>query len=358
MQDAQSSSFLHGKTVLVTGAAGFIGSHLCDALIKRGARVVGVDNYITGREQNIAHLLEKESQSAAEPVAEPAADSAVDSETSSTPPTGSFQFIQADASVTGEQYLPIDTRPDLILHFASPASPPQYQRYPVETYQVNAWGTHELLSYLKEYNPSGRLLFASTSEVYGDPAVHPQVESYWGNVNPNGVRSCYDESKRLGETICGVFQRDFDLDVRMVRIFNTYGPRINPADGRVIPNFVRQGLAGEPLTIYGDGTQTRSYCFVSDLVEGILRLAEGEGLSGATVNLGNPAERTTLETAEIVKKLTGNTQDLVFEPLPLDDPTRRQPDISLAKELLNWEPQVDFEDGLRETIEYFKSAES
>jgi nucleoside-diphosphate-sugar epimerase len=228
----------------------------------------------------------------------------------------------------------------------------------VETYQVNAWGTHELLSYLKEYNPEGRLLFASTSEVYGDPAVHPQVESYWGNVNPNGIRSCYDESKRLGESICGVFQRDFDIDVRIVRIFNTYGPRINPADGRVIPNFVKQGVAGEALTIYGDGTQTRSYCFVSDLVEGILRLAEREGLSGATVNLGNTEERTTLETAEIVKMLTGNTKELVFKPLPLDDPTRRQPDISLAKQLLDWEPEVSFEDGLRETIGYFKTSES
>jgi nucleoside-diphosphate-sugar epimerase len=343
MHEPLASSYLSGKTVLVTGAAGFIGSHLCDALLQRGALVVGVDNFITGREENIAHLIEQESQRAAAP--------GVDS------PTGSFQFIQADASVAVERYLPIGVRPDVILHFASPASPPQYQRYPVETYQVNAWGTHELLNYLKEYNPDGRFVFASTSEVYGDPAVHPQVESYWGNVNPNGIRSCYDESKRLGETICGVFQRDFDLDVRIVRIFNTYGPRINPADGRVIPNFVKQGVSGEPLTIYGDGMQTRSYCFVSDLVEGILRLAEREGLSGATVNLGNPDERTTLETAEIVKELTCNTAAFVFKPLPSDDPTRRQPDISLAKKLLEWEPEVDFKTGLKKTISYFEANE-
>ncbi len=346
-----TATSLSGKTVLVTGAAGFIGSHLCDALLAAGACVVGIDNFATGRESNIAHLLDESSSY------KKATHSVDGDDLDAFGAPGSFLFIEADASVAVERYLPTTVRPDIILHFASPASPPQYQRLPVETYQVNAWGVHHLLTYLKNYNPDGRLVFASTSEVYGDPLEHPQTESYWGNVNPNGVRSCYDESKRMGETICGVFERDFGIDVRIVRIFNTYGPRINPTDGRVIPNFIKQGVAGEPLTIYGDGAQTRSFCFVSDLVAGIVELASRDDLSGTTVNLGNPSEITTLKVAELVKKLTKNTQKFEFKPLPQDDPTRRQPNISLAKKILGWQPTVTLEDGLERTIAYYRENE-
>lgn len=324
-------SFYSDKTVIVTGAAGFVGSHLVDELLARGAKVIGVDNFITGRPANLAHLRGN----------------------------AQFTFIQADVIQDPRSYLPGDCEPALVLHFASPASPPRYQAHPIETYLVNTMGTHQLLQYLLTDAPDARFLFASTSEVYGDPEMHPQPESYWGNVNPNGIRSCYDEAKRLGETICGVHQRDMGVDVRIVRIFNTYGPRINPIDGRVIPQFVSQSLRNEPLTLYGDGKQTRSYCYVSDLVAGILALAEHPQGNGKTLNLGNPEEHTILETAEIIHTAINGTSELHFEhfPMPGDDPTRRQPDITAAKAFLKWQPQVSFAEGLAQTVEYFRQTE-
>jgi nucleoside-diphosphate-sugar epimerase len=331
--------YFSGKTVVVTGAAGFVGSHLVDSLLESGAKVVGVDNFITGRKQNIAHLLDNQNSGSAH-----------------------FTFIEANVSQSADQYLPSDITPDVVFHFASPASPPQYQAAPIETYLVNSMGTHHLLQMLQNRNPQARLVFASTSEVYGDPLEHPQTESYWGNVNPNGVRSCYDEAKRLGETICGVFYRDFGIDARMVRIFNTYGPRINPADGRVVPQFVGQALQGQPLPIYGDGSQTRSFCYVSDLVDGILLLAASDTAQGETVNIGNPVEQTVAEIAEQVRqavamKLGTDLVSIEYHPLPSDDPTRRKPNIDKAKSLLGWEPHVSFAQGLEKTIEYFQEVE-
>lgn len=321
-------NFFDQKTVLVTGAAGFVGSHLVDALLETGANVIGVDNFITGRKINLSHLLNNE-------------ESVVDN----------FAFIETDAIQSPATYLDKEIKVEVIFHLASPASPPRYQKHPVETYLVNSLGTHHLLDYLKTSNPQARFVFASTSEVYGDPQVHPQTEDYWGNVNPNGVRSCYDEGKRLGETICGVFNRDFNLDVRIARIFNTYGPRIDPKDGRVIPNFIEQFLAKKALTVYGDGEQTRSYCYVADLVDGLMKLASVDEAKGETVNLGNPDEYSINETA----KLISPEGEIEFKDLPGDDPTRRKPDISKAKELLNWQPKVDFEAGLATTIASFKN---
>lgn len=323
-------SYFTQKHVVVTGAAGFIGSHLCDQLVASGAQVTGIDNFLTGRRENIAHLL-------------------------SQPKT--FRFIEADVTTAPESYLPSE-KIDLILHFASPASPPRYQAHPVETYLVNSHATHLLLTHLQKTNPHARFLFASTSEIYGNPAQHPQSESYWGNVNPNGIRSCYDEAKRMGETICGVFYRDFGMDTRLVRIFNTYGPRMDPSDGRVIPDFIMKALADRPLLIHGDGSQTRSYCYYQDLVAGILRFASLPDLSGETINLGNDAELTVKETAEIIYKTIHpetTIAPLTFKPLPQDDPLRRKPDLSKARRLLEWQPQVSFADGLQSTIEYFRT---
>lgn len=317
-------------TVIITGAAGFVGSHLVDRFLADGWQVVGVDNLITGRDENLAHLHDNTH----------------------------FTFIKADASQEPSSYLPADIQPALVLHFASPASPPLYQAHPIETYLVNSFGTHLWLEWLRHKHPQARFVFASTSEVYGDPEVHPQVESYWGRVNPNGLRSCYDESKRLGETICGVHQRDFGMDVRIVRIFNTYGPRMNPADGRVIPDFIAHILKNEPVVIHGTGDQTRSYCYVSDLVEGIVALATQEGHSGLTVNLGNPEEFTINETASEVFKAAqqlGRTSQpelaITYQPLPSDDPTRRRPDITQAQAKLGWTPKVSFAAGLQLTIQ-------
>lgn len=326
--------YFNGKTVLLTGGAGFIGSNLTRELLELGANVVCVDNLVTGRRSNIADLVDDSGVSLVE----------------------NYTFIKADVSQPVHSYLPEDLKLDLVLHFASPASPPRYQDKPVETYLVNSIATHYLLDHLKSTNPDGRFVFAGTSEVYGDPKVHPQTEDYWGNVNPNGVRSCYDESKRMGETICGVFHRDFGVDARIVRIFNTYGPNMDPGDGRVIPNLVTQALKGDPLTIYGDGSQTRSYCYINDLVEFILRMASKEGLNGETVNIGNPGEFSVMETAELINQLVNPGQELKTQisPMPDDDPTRRQPDISKAKELLGYEPQVSFEEGLKPTIDYFR----
>lgn len=318
------------QTVLVTGAAGFIGSHLCDQLIARGAQVIGIDNLLTGRQSNLAQLTSHPR----------------------------FSLIKADVSSNPSTYLPADFKPAFIFHFASPASPPRYQEHPVETYLVNSLGTHQLLQFLVKNNPSGRLVFASTSEIYGDPLQHPQQEDYWGNVNPNGPRSCYDEAKRLGETICGVHQRQFGLDVRMVRIFNTYGPRVNPTDGRVIPNFIFQALKKQALTIYGDGLQTRSYCYINDLVTGILLMATLDQAKNQTINLGNPEEFTIRQTAEMVNQLTLNSNlKFITTQLPTDDPSRRQPNIDKAQQILDWQPQVSFKQGLQKTIEYFQAHE-
>ena len=315
-----------GKKVLVTGAAGFLGSHLVETLLKDGAMVIGVDNFITGNADN---LVEVESEN--------------------------FAFVEADVTQPSGNYLHGEVF-DHIFHFASPASPPWYQKYPRETYLVNTVATDHLLQYLQATNPEGTFIFAGTSEAYGDPLEHPQKETYWGNVNPNGIRSCYDESKRLGETICGVFNRDFAMDTRIVRIFNTYGPRIGAEDGRVIPSFIMSALKNQPMTVFGDGSQTRSYCYVSDLVEGILRLSLEPKAKGETVNIGNPEEYTVNDTAKIIWKAVYEQSDDVkieFKNLPGDDPTRRKPDISKAKELLGWEPQVSFEEGLRKTVDWF-----
>ncbi|MBD3250337.1 MAG: NAD-dependent epimerase/dehydratase family protein [Candidatus Pacebacteria bacterium] len=334
--------YFQNKTVVLTGAGGFIGSHLTARLLRAGAFVLGVDNFITGQKQNLSEVLEN------------------------NPHKDNFTLIEADVNQPPEVFLPPelgqDLELDLVLHFASPASPPRYQQFPRLTYLVNSWATHQLLDYLYSTNPKARFVFASTSEVYGDPEIHPQPETYWGNVNPNGPRSCYDEAKRLGETICGVYQRNFEFDVRIARIFNTYGPRMDVMDGRVIPNFLRQAVEGQKMTVYGQGTQTRSYCYVDDLVEGVMRLAGIKNLTGETVNLGNPDEYTVLETAKIIGNLVNgqfdSENDLIFKDLPTDDPTRRKPDISLAKKLLDWQPEVGFEKGLKKTVEYFRRAMS
>ncbi|MDQ3008131.1 MAG: SDR family oxidoreductase [bacterium] len=316
----------NNKTVVVTGAAGFLGSHLCDALIAAGAKVIGVDNFLTGDADNLTQLSNHDH----------------------------FVFVEADVNQQPSSYLPANEKIECIFHFASPASPPLYQAHPVETYLVNSMATHQLLQYLLQHNPAARFVFASTSEIYGDPEIHPQVESYWGNVNPNGIRSCYDEAKRLGETICGVHQRDFEMDVRIVRIFNTYGPRMDINDGRVIPNFIKQILNQQPLELYGDGTQTRSFCYVDDLINGIMKLASVDAGSGKSINIGNPTEFTMLEAVAVLESITGTKLETVFKPLPQDDPVRRKPDITLAKHVLEWQPTISFEEGLKKTIEYFR----
>lgn len=318
------------KKILVTGAAGFLGSHLVETLLSEGAKVVGVDNFITGDKRNLADIT-----------------------------SADFTFIEADVNQPPEQYLKGQVF-DYIFHFASPASPPAYQKYPRETYLVNTLATDSLLQYFKQTNPPGVFVFAGTSEAYGDPAEHPQKETYWGHVNPNGPRSCYDESKRLGETICGVFHRTYGMDTRIARIFNTYGPRIAAHDGRIIPSFIDAALKNKSMEVYGNGSQTRSYCYVSDLVEGILRLSLEPKAKGETVNLGNPGEYSVLETAKIVWQAVHGKQsepEITYAPLPKDDPMQRQPDITKAKTLLNWQPTIDFKAGLQKTIDYFSHAE-
>ncbi len=322
-------SWYQNKHLIVTGAAGFLGSHLVDRLLAEGATVIGIDNLITGTTRNLEHLT-----------GNPA-----------------FTFINADVTHPVESYIPAGAI-DGIFHFASPASPPRYQAKPVETYLVNSIGTHYLLQHLNQFYPSARFFFASTSEVYGDPELHPQPETYFGNVNPNGIRSCYDESKRLGETICGIHNRNFQLDVRIVRIFNTYGPRMDMTDGRIIPNFASQALASKPITIYGDGNQTRSFCYVLDLIEGIVRYFAAENLGGETINLGNPEEFSALEAAKVIWQCTHNDDSLpifAFEPEKADDPVRRKPDISKANRLLDWQPSMTFADGLIKTIAFFRA---
>ncbi|HOZ03058.1 MAG TPA: NAD-dependent epimerase/dehydratase family protein [Candidatus Woesebacteria bacterium] len=319
------------KQVLITGVAGLIGSHLAEALLAQDYYVVGVDNLITGKNKNLSTFI--------------------------TNP--SFRLVELDITQSFDslkQMLPESF--ELIFHLASPASPPWYQKYPRETYLANTVGTDNLLLLLMENNRNGRFVYASTSEVYGDPQEHPQKESYWGNVNPNGARSCYDESKRLGETICGVFARQHAIDTRISRIFNTYGPRLDPADGRIISNFINQALRGEKLTIYGNGEQTRSYCYVADLVAGLIKLATEPAAKNQTVNLGNPEEMTVTETARSVYRAVHQSSadpEIEFLPLPSDDPVRRRPDISLAHSLLGWQPTTPFTEGIAKTIEWFRA---
>lgn len=304
--------------VLVTGGAGFVGSHLCERLLAEGHDVVALDNLVTGSERNLADFADH-----------PA-----------------FTFIAAD--VTEE--IPVDGAFQRIFHLASPASPIDYVQLPFETLYAGADGTRLCLE--RALDDGARFLLASTSEVYGDPAIHPQVESYWGNVNPIGPRSVYDEAKRYAEALTMAYRRYRGVETRIVRIFNTYGPRMRANDGRVIPAFCSQALAGEPLTVFGDGTQTRSFCFVTDLVDGIVRLMESD--LADPCNIGNPHERDMLALAEFVNRYTGNTAGIVFRPLPTDDPTRRRPDIGRARAHLGWEPRVPFEEGVARTVEYFR----
>lgn len=305
---------------IVTGGAGFLGSHLCDALLARGDDVVAVDNFVTGREVNVAHLLDHER----------------------------FTLVTHDVT----EGLPIDGPVDQILHFASPASPPGYLARPLATLKAGSFATHHALELAER--AGARFLLASTSEIYGDPLVHPQPESYWGNVNPVGPRSVYDEAKRYAEAVTMSYAREVNLDVRILRIFNTYGPRMDPEDGRVVSNFVVQALQSKPITIYGDGTQTRSFCYVSDEIAGILALLDSD-VSGP-VNIGNDTEFTMLELAELVIDLTGSASEIVFEPLPENDPAQRRPDLSIARNELGWWPTTALRDGLASTIPYFRSA--
>jgi nucleoside-diphosphate-sugar epimerase len=322
-------SFYQDKTVLVTGCAGFIGSHLVDALLEQGATVIGVDNFLTGNKQNLAHLSGNEK----------------------------FSLIEADVVDSPTMYLSsVGTRHQslvAVFHLASPASPVGYQKNPIETYLVNSIGTHNLLQYLVEHHPTARFLYTSTSEAYGDPLEHPQKETYWGNVNPNGPRSMYDESKRLGETICGVHKKSFDIDARIARLFNTYGPRLDINDGRVIPDFIKSVRSGKALTIHGDGSQTRSFCYVSDTVAGLLKFMEVDGLAGETINIGNPEEITIDSLANLMCELEGIRKRINFQPGRTDDPNRRCPDISKAKKLLKWEPKISLKEGLKKTVESF-----
>lgn len=304
--------------VLVTGGAGFLGSHLCERLLEAGHEVLCVDNYFTGSRQNINHLL-----------ANP-----------------NFELLRHDVT------FPLYVEVDRIFNLACPASPVHYQHDPVQTTKTSVIGAINMLGLAKRLK--ARILQASTSEVYGDPDVHPQMESYWGRVNPIGIRSCYDEGKRCAETLFFDYFRQHSLDIKVMRIFNTYGPRMHPGDGRVVSNFIVQALRGQDITMYGDGMQTRSFCYVDDLIEGMLRLMETESGFTGPVNIGNPGEFTMLELAEEVLRLTGSKSKIVFQPLPRDDPRQRQPDISLAKEKLNWEPKVSLRDGLERTIDYFQ----
>ncbi len=307
------------KRVLITGAAGFLGSHLCDRFIKEDYTVVAMDNLITGDLQNIEHLF----------------------------PLPDFEFFHHDVT----KFVHVSGKLDYILHFASPASPIDYLKIPIQTLKVGALGTHNLLGVAKE--KGARILVASTSEVYGDPAVHPQKEDYWGNVNPVGPRGVYDEAKRYQEAITMAYHTYHGLQTRIVRIFNTYGPRMRLNDGRVLPAFIGQALRGEDLTVFGDGSQTRSFCYVDDLIEGIYRLLHSD--YPYPVNIGNPSEITIKDFAEEILKLTGANQKVIYKSLPTDDPKQRQPDISLAIKLFGWQPQITRKQGLEKTYEYFKT---
>jgi dTDP-glucose 4,6-dehydratase len=306
------------KTAVVTGAAGFLGSHLTDRLLKEGYKVIGIDNLLTGSVHNIEHLAGN----------------------------ADYKFIHHD--VTEFIYLPGEV--SLVFHFASPASPIDYLKLPIQTLKVGSLGTHNALGLAKAKGAT--FLLASTSETYGDPLEHPQKETYWGNVNPIGVRGVYDEAKRFAEALVMAYHRYHGMDTKIVRIFNTYGPRMRLEDGRVVPAFIGQALHGEPLTVFGQGQQTRSFCFVSDLLDGIYRLSQSD--YHEPVNIGNPAEMTIMQFAEAILRITGSESKIDYRPLPADDPKVRQPDITLARKLLGWEPQVPFEEGISRTIEYFR----
>jgi dTDP-glucose 4,6-dehydratase len=305
--------------IVVTGVAGFLGSHLADRLLADGHEVVGLDNLVTGHERNIRHLSGNRK----------------------------FRFVFHDVT----EYMNFDGPVDAILHFASPASPIDYLQIPIQTLKVGALGTHKALGLARA--KKSRFLLASTSEVYGDPLVHPQPESYWGNVNPVGPRGCYDEAKRFAEAMTVAYRDFHGIDTRIVRIFNTYGPRMRPNDGRIVPSLIGQALRGEPLTVFGDGLQTRSFCYVSDLVDGVVRLLLSDIRD--PVNVGNPAEMTVLEFAETIRRFTGTTGPIVHRPLPVDDPRQRRPDITKARTLLGWEPKVPLDTGLEATIAYFRT---
>ncbi|MBE1159178.1 UDP-glucuronic acid decarboxylase family protein [Dyella acidiphila] len=311
-------SYQQAPKVLVTGGAGFLGSHLCDRLIARGEDVLCVDNFYTGSKRNVDQLIDHHR----------------------------FELMRHDVT------FPLYVEVNRIFNLACPASPIHYQHDPVQTTKTSVHGAINMLGLAKRVG--ARILQASTSEVYGDPEVHPQQEGYWGRVNPIGIRSCYDEGKRCAETLFFDYRRQHNLEIKVVRIFNTYGPRMHPHDGRVVSNFIVQALQGEDITIYGDGSQTRSFCYVDDLVEAILRTMDTPAEFTGPVNIGNPGEFTMIELAEMVLRLTGSKSRLVRQPLPQDDPKQRQPDISLAKSALGWEPKVSLEDGLKETIAYFK----
>ena len=303
--------------IVVTGGAGFLGSHICESLVARGDEVVAIDSLLTGSVQNISHLF------------------------------GDKGFVFVEHDVTN--YVHVSGRVDAVMHFASPASPVDYLEHPIKTLKVGSLGTHKTLGLAKD--KGARYMLASTSEVYGDPAVHPQTEDYWGHVNPVGPRGVYDEAKRFAEAMTMAYHRSHGVDVRIIRIFNTYGERMRPNDGRVVSNFLVQALAGKPITVYGDGSQTRSFCHVEDEVRGILALLDSDFVG--PMNIGNPNEFTVLELARKVLEVTGSSSELVHEPLPVDDPTQRQPDISLARRVLGWEPQVSLEEGLRRTAAWF-----
>jgi dTDP-glucose 4,6-dehydratase len=306
------------KRAVVTGGAGFLGSHLCERLLAEGYRVVCVDNLVTGRVDNVRHLLDRDD----------------------------FQLIQHDVSKPFEVEGPVDC----VLHFASPASPIDYLELPIQTLKVGSLGTHNTLGLARA--KGARYLLASTSEVYGDPKEHPQKETYWGHVNPVGPRGVYDEAKRFAEAMAMAYHRTHGMEVRIVRIFNTYGPRMRLRDGRVVPAFLQQALTGEPMTVFGQGRQTRSFCYVDDLIEGIWRLLNSD--LAQPCNIGNPHEMTILEFAETIREAVGSDSEIVFEPLPVDDPQTRQPDITLARTRLGWEPKVSLTEGLKSTVEYFR----
>ena len=304
------------KRILITGGAGFIGSHLCKRLLNEGNYVICLDNFFTGRKRNIETLL----------------------------PNQNFELVEHDI------IKPIDIRVDEIYNLACPASPPHYQYDPIKTMKTSVIGIINMLELAEKYN--AKILQASTSEVYGDPLVHPQVETYWGNVNPIGIRSCYDEGKRCAETLISDYRRQKNLNTKIIRIFNTYGPNMTPDDGRVVSNFILQALKGEDITVYGDGSQTRSFCYVDDLIDGIVKMMDSN--LSEPVNLGNPTERTILDFAKLIIEFTGTKSKIIYKPLPSDDPTKRRPDITLAQTKLNWTPKVDINEGLKKTVAYFK----
>jgi dTDP-glucose 4,6-dehydratase len=306
------------KTVLLTGGAGFIGSHLCDFLLDKGFKVICVDNFITGNKKNIGHLRNNEN----------------------------FTLIEHDIS----KHITIEEPVDYVLHFASPASPIDYQKIPIQTLKAGSLGTHNTLGLALA--KKAKYFLASTSEVYGDPLVNPQPETYWGNVNPVGPRGCYDEAKRFAEALVVAYHQIHNVDIRIARIFNTYGPRMRKADGRVVPNFINQALNNKPITVYGDGKQTRSFCYVSDLIDGIYKLMMSD--INTPVNLGNPEEHTILEFAELIKELTKSKSKVVFKKLPTDDPRVRCPDINKAKKEIGWRPKVNLKDGIQKTVDYFR----